>query len=238
MTLLKCPHRDADLPVEGADDEWCEACGKRLPVHVVAAVHAEAKRRRTNLQPIELPEVEDKPLSPTTQSRLRLAARVASCLLCLVGIGSFFSPWGWLPAFWLGHQRGGTLCARPGCLRPAEVKVNFYQVDDFWLNGHKEAEFVGEHPIATIGFCREHAPQPDERVRLTRHGGITDAFGAVMIFSPIVFAALQVFWVVRVFQNREGALWQLALITLVGIFLVNALARQFWIYGTWMYSFG
>jgi hypothetical protein len=67
MTSLKCPNCDADLPLEGGDDEWCEACGKKLPVHIVAAIHAELKRRRhAHDHPIELPPGDDEPEVPTT----------------------------------------------------------------------------------------------------------------------------------------------------------------------------
>jgi hypothetical protein len=41
-----CPNCGASIPLQGADDEWCEACGKQLPLAVVAAVHAAAKRLR------------------------------------------------------------------------------------------------------------------------------------------------------------------------------------------------
>jgi hypothetical protein len=46
MDSPACPNCGTSVPLQGADDEWCEACGKKLPLAVVAAVHAAAKRLR------------------------------------------------------------------------------------------------------------------------------------------------------------------------------------------------
>jgi len=87
MNSLICPNCDAPVPLQGGDDEWCAACGKRLPLAVVAAVHAAAKRMRLETA-AAAGSADDKPkadVTPPQDERPTFGKRVAGCANYLLG---------------------------------------------------------------------------------------------------------------------------------------------------------
>jgi hypothetical protein len=89
MTSLTCPNCDAPVPLQGGDDEWCEACGKRLPLAVVAAVHAAAKRMRQAAAAQAAGRDDDEkaltPATPAPAQRRSAVKRVAAWMTSLLG---------------------------------------------------------------------------------------------------------------------------------------------------------
>ncbi len=48
--------------------------------------------------------------------------------------------------------------------------------------------------------------------------------------GSLAFALGHFYWLVRVFQERTDAFWQLVVLTVFGVFLVNGVTYAYWIY--------
>jgi hypothetical protein len=106
MDSPACPNCGTRVPLQGADDEWCEACGKKLPLAVVAAVHAAAKR----LRKAQAAEASD---SPESSTPAQSAKRLPGCTIFGISAAiAFLGPLAWLAfvAMEFGKvQQGGSL---------------------------------------------------------------------------------------------------------------------------------
>jgi hypothetical protein len=98
MNSPACPNCGVSIPLQGADEEWCEACGKKLPLGVVAAVHAAAKRLRKAQAAAEeqadaaSPEA---PISPAGPTSVKAAKRLPGCSIYLFAAAMILGAFGW-----------------------------------------------------------------------------------------------------------------------------------------------
>jgi predicted amidophosphoribosyltransferase len=89
MDSPACPHCGASVPLQGADDEWCEACGKQLPLAIVAAVHAAAKRLRKE----QAAAAASQPPAPAANSAQKVKAkRLPGCAIILLAAAMALAP--------------------------------------------------------------------------------------------------------------------------------------------------
>jgi hypothetical protein len=99
MNLPACPNCGTTIPLQGADDEWCEACGKKLPLAVVAAVHAAAKRlRKAQAAAAEEQAHAANPETPLTTgpTSVKTAKRLPGCTTCLLAAAMILAACAWL----------------------------------------------------------------------------------------------------------------------------------------------
>jgi hypothetical protein len=100
-----CPNCGTNVPLQGADDEWCEACGKKLPLGVVAAVHAAAKRLRKAQAAAAEEQAHtagsEAPVTPAGPMSGKAAKRLPGCSIYLFAAAMFLGACGWLTITWL-----------------------------------------------------------------------------------------------------------------------------------------
>jgi hypothetical protein len=104
MNSLACPNCGTSVPLQGADDEWCEACGKKLPLGVVAAVHAAAKKLRKAQTAAAEEQANaansEAPVSPGPTS-VKTAKRIPGCSIGLLAAATFLVACAWFTVTWL-----------------------------------------------------------------------------------------------------------------------------------------
>jgi hypothetical protein len=105
MNSPTCPNCGTSIPLQGADDEWCEACGKKLPMGVVAAVHAAAKRlRKAQAAAAEEPAQSSSPeahTSPAGPTSVKALKRLPGCSIYLFAAVTLLGACAWFMATWL-----------------------------------------------------------------------------------------------------------------------------------------
>ena len=95
MDFPACPNCGTSIPLQGADDEWCEACGKKLPLAVVAAVHAAAKRLR-KAQAAAAAQNPDANASAENPTQTKSKKSLPGCAILLFAAAAALAPLAWL----------------------------------------------------------------------------------------------------------------------------------------------
>jgi hypothetical protein len=166
-------------------------------------------------EPAAEPEPEPPPPDPERKLRRR---RLAAWVLFGLGLGSFFLPWGWVTAMWLGFMKGRSLCAHPGCLRPAETRVPY------------GVEFGSRGAPQTLGFCEQHAGQAPQTITLPSRRNFAGLLQIVFAVGPVVFSLWFLVRFLEALGGSETAFVYLCWMTPAGIVLLNGACYVFWMY--------
>lgn len=94
MSRVSCPHCDAVLPPQQLADGWCDACGKKIPNHALAATtRASARPRGVGGEEATLPGTTGR---PTVAGYLVIFLFVAIGAVFTVALENGKANWVWL----------------------------------------------------------------------------------------------------------------------------------------------
>jgi hypothetical protein len=140
-------------------------------------------------------------------------------VLFLVGIGSFFAPFGLVWSTLIGLAKGDTVCACPGCVDPATVNVDF----------KGDPRLLERRRSLVVRYCERHAASPPAKV----FPHIEARFVAVVMLLLFLLCYCAVSYEAFNEPHDGFGLKAVAITTLASVFVVNGVYYFYWLYLDW-----
>jgi hypothetical protein len=145
---------------------------------------------------------------------------LAACVMFSLCFASFFSPWGWATASWIGVQKGQGYCPHPGCTRLADTRVGYTD---------SPVPALADKPSSYVGYCAEHAPLAPASLKNTRGRTLKGTLGFLLLAVSAIYLIWYIIYLVGVFRGEKNAFKYFALLSVAGLGL-DVVAYGFWIW--------